>query len=195
MPPPNLVGALGSHKVQDLLASTIQPVLVMGGHLGSPLRRGVWDGLDPTTYGKDWFDRSTSALAAFTDADEVAYWRRCNISRFVVPWNNAYITGLHETIMIVNAIQQFVVPIKSIPAQGSSVWTSIVASVGMFNLLLYASMFTVSSDASHFDQRPVPNHERFGTVFLYSLESTMFHEFLWPLAAVDLISPPKCVLA
>ncbi|KAF0708151.1 hypothetical protein AaE_013332 [Aphanomyces astaci] len=65
--------------------------------------------------------------------------------------------------MIVNAVQQFVVPIKSIPAQGSSVWTSIVASVGMVNLLFYASMFTVSlvrSDVSHFDQRPVPNPER-----------------------------------
>ncbi|RLO06925.1 hypothetical protein DYB28_010647, partial [Aphanomyces astaci] len=95
--------------------------------------------------------------------------------------------------MIVNAVQQFVVPIKSIPAQGSSVWTSIVASVGMVNLLFYASMFTVSlvrSDVSHFDQRPVPNPERFGRVLLYSLESTMLHEFLGPLAAVDLISPP-----
>ncbi|ETV79331.1 hypothetical protein H257_07368 [Aphanomyces astaci] len=140
--------------------------------------------IDPTTYSKAWFDRSTSAGR-----------RRCNISRFVVPWNNAYITGLHETIMIVNAVQQFVVPIKSIPAQGSSVWTSIVASIGMVNLLFYASMFTVSlvrSDASHFDQRP-PQPRKVGTVLLYSLESTMLHEFLGPLAAVDLISPPWLV--
>ncbi|RHY87154.1 hypothetical protein DYB26_013396, partial [Aphanomyces astaci] len=122
MPPPNRVGVLGSPKVQDLLASTIQP-----GRYAPGDRDVVHVGVG------GFHGRRRSRVLATLQHIAICRAR-----------NNAYITGLHETIMIVNAVQQFVVPIKSIPAQESSVWTSIVASVGMVNLLFYASMFTVS---------------------------------------------------
>ncbi|KAF0717213.1 Aste57867_2433 [Aphanomyces stellatus] len=159
---------------------------------GTQFQVAFGSAVDESAGGPAWLHQTTTALAASTIDMEVAYWIANNITDFVLPWHNRHAGGFDNAMLVRNALQSYSIPLHHVQyARRSSGWTSVIASMGIYNDFGYTSEVGVSlvrnATNSFTTLDPAGPTMDTGTVWGHLLSQT-----LSPVFAMDLVyvAPP-----
>ncbi|ETV98647.1 hypothetical protein H310_08761 [Aphanomyces invadans] len=140
--------------------------------------------------GVRWLDRTTTALPLTSITDEAAHWRHYNVTRYLLPWGNSRTLGFDDSVVIRNALQSYLLPLNNVLYQSrGGLWTSVIASFGVWNALGYAIRINASLI------RDVPNSfvnssrtpEDWVGGYPSTPSSILIHNDIGPLASIDLM--------
>ncbi|KAH9112992.1 hypothetical protein AeMF1_012750 [Aphanomyces euteiches] len=143
--------------------------------------------------GAAWLSRTTSALAITSLEAELEFWTVTHdIKRYVVAWHNHQESGFDNSIVLEHAVRSFVVPLNHAQFQRrSGLWTSVIATIGVFNDLNYASSMNASlvrnASNSFTKLAAAKNPEMWSGDYPDTIWSIVLHDKIRPLAAIDLI--------
>ncbi|KAF0682432.1 Aste57867_25445 [Aphanomyces stellatus] len=156
--------------------------------------------LQESAGGMLWLNRTTTARSNVDIATEIEYWIARNVTQYVIPWQNRFVGGFDNSILVQTAIMSYAIPVNHVQSRSISYWTSGNAAFGVWNDLLYAvevnaslvrnasNSFTLLGDAW--------NPEMWNGGYPDTPWSILFHDVIGPFASVDLmynLPPPSLV--
>ncbi|KAF0684348.1 Aste57867_23661 [Aphanomyces stellatus] len=147
--------------------------------------------LRATPAGPAWLNQTTAALPQTSVDAELQHWRDHNITRYSISWSNGFSPSLSDGIVVQNAWQSFTIPIKHlVQTSRGALWTSVVASYGVWNDFNYAADVGASLVRSAADSfvllGDANDPEQWIGVYPNTMPSRLLHAFLGPLGAIDL---------
>ncbi|CAK4694215.1 unnamed protein product [Aphanomyces euteiches] len=161
----------------------------------------IQDAIQATEEGRLWLARTSTAPTTLTETEEVAFWKTANLTKFQLPWHNAFLTGIAESIAIENAwgmTQQ--IYIKQFSRKKAS-WTSIILYWSLINDLTSLQALNRSAvrmASNSFVQSPAIDLERLASRMevdgTYVNQRKLFRSVLGPFNSVDawfVVSPTE----
>ncbi|KAF0694917.1 Aste57867_14223 [Aphanomyces stellatus] len=172
----------------------------------------TWGALFQTAYGNvlattpagvAWLRQTSSAmLRPAPIASEVAFWRGFDVTTYVLPWHNRHVGGFDNAIVVANAVQSFSIPLHHVDfSRRSGLWTSFLASYGVYNDLYYVSQNNVSLVRNHANESAPfldDSLERWSSDYTGTPWIALLHSNVGPLGSIDVFyvrPPPSLVQA
>ncbi|KAF0682428.1 Aste57867_25441 [Aphanomyces stellatus] len=151
--------------------------------------------------GKAWLNQTSAALPTVDVATEIQYWQQHNVTEYLIPWNNLVIGGFDNSVTVQTAFRTFSLALNHVQMSLSGVWTSGIASYGIWNDLEYAvevNASLVRNASNPFTQLDDSlNPEMWTGGYPDTPWSIVFHNTIGSFASVDLIYvlPPPSLVA
>ncbi|KAF0682437.1 Aste57867_25450 [Aphanomyces stellatus] len=156
--------------------------------------------LEESAGGMAWINQTSTARYGVTVDSEVEYWTACNISQYIIPWHNANIGGFDNYVVVQTALRSYSIAVNHIQSAWIGHWTSVTASIGVWNDLGYAvdvNASLVRNATNSFTKLESSlNPEMWTGGYPSTPWSILFHDEIGPFASVDLIYvlPPTSII-
>ncbi|OQR98031.1 hypothetical protein ACHHYP_09247 [Achlya hypogyna] len=152
--------------------------------------------------GVRWLNRTTTAFAVTSVAEEVAYWRANGLERYSIHWHNYFNPALYDAVLIRTPLQSFSVPVKVLPYTTlPNLQTSVIASSGVSLQMAFQSSqnFSLVMNATNTQSRMIPSNpsSNFGNESTASPANRALFAAIGPSYKIDLdyVLPPATLIA
>ncbi|KAF0720746.1 Aste57867_88 [Aphanomyces stellatus] len=152
--------------------------------------------IDESAGGNAWLSQTTTAMASFSIDMEVAYWTANGVTEFELSWHNRHVGGFDNVMVVHNALQSYAMPLHHVQYARRSGWTSVIASMGVYNDFHFASVRDVSLVRNASNSFVMKNPRLFSRN-AETLWCELLAQELGPAYAIDIlyVEPPALAVA